>query len=86
MDRTDPDDLDAGALDALPLGSVGWVLGLSDGVITSDVRHALLRRVAEEALPLAELRLLVPSLGEIYRRAVEGEADADERAAQESIA
>jgi ABC-2 type transport system ATP-binding protein len=86
VDRTDPDDLDAGALDALPLGSVGWVLGLSDGVITSDVRHALLSRVAEEALPLAELRLLVPSLGEIYRRAVEGEADADERAAQESIA
>jgi ABC-2 type transport system ATP-binding protein len=82
-DAIDP----ATGLDApLPLGTVGWVLSLADGVTTSDVRHALLRRVAEAGLPLAELRLLVPSLGEIYRRALETETDAVERAAQASVA
>jgi ABC-2 type transport system ATP-binding protein len=82
-DAIDP----ATGLDApLPLGTVGWVLSLADGATASDVRHQLLRRVSEAGLPLAELRLLVPSLGEIYRRALETETDAAERVAQASVA
>jgi ABC-2 type transport system ATP-binding protein len=82
-DAIDP----ATGLDApLPLGTVGWVLSLADGATASDVRHELLRRVSEAGLPLAELRLLVPSLGEIYRRALETETDAAERVAQASVA
>jgi ABC-2 type transport system ATP-binding protein len=60
----------------LPLHTVGWIVGLAEGASTATVRQELLRRVGEAGLPLAELRLLVPSLGETYRRAVEGEADA----------
>jgi ABC-2 type transport system ATP-binding protein len=71
---------------ALPIGTAGWVLGLADGVATSHVRHALLRAVSEAGLPLAELRLLVPSLGEIYRRALETEMKRDAELAGESVA
>jgi ABC-2 type transport system ATP-binding protein len=60
----------------LPLGTVGWIVSLAEDISTASVRHELLRRVGDAGLPLAELRLLVPSLGATYRRAVEDEADA----------
>ncbi|MGZ8502287.1 MAG: ABC transporter ATP-binding protein [Candidatus Limnocylindrales bacterium] len=72
----DVSDPTSGLDTPLPLGTVGWILGLAEGTSTASVRHELLRRVGDAGLPLAELRLLVPSLGETYRRAVEGEADA----------
>ena len=64
----------------LPLGTVGWIVSLAEDASTASVRHELLRRVGDAGLPLAELRLLVPSLGETYRRAVEGEAEAQAEA------
>jgi ABC-2 type transport system ATP-binding protein len=80
----DPADASLG-VDAFPLGTTGWILGLVAGADTPAIRHALLDRVGEAGLPLAELRLLVPSLGEIYRRAIEGMADAGDLDA-ESVA
>jgi len=85
LDLADPTDPELGLGDPLPLGTVGWVVGLAEDASTAAVRHELVRRVGEAGLPLAELRLLVPSLGEIYRRAVEGEDDA-EAAGQVSVA
>jgi ABC-2 type transport system ATP-binding protein len=81
---TDPLDAEQGLGDPLPVGTIGWIVGLADGAEIAAVRHELLRRVGEAGLPLAELRQLVPSLGEIYRRAVEGEAAVESDA--ESVA
>jgi ABC-2 type transport system ATP-binding protein len=79
-------DPEQGFLEPFPLGTVGWLVGLTADATTPTVRHELLRRVGAAGLPLAELRLLVPSLGEIYRRAVEQEAGTTDGAVVESIA
>jgi ABC-2 type transport system ATP-binding protein len=87
--RVDPAgtiDPEHGLVEPFPLGTAGWVLGLAEDVSTPSVRHELLRRVGEAGLPLAELRLLVPALGDIYRRAVESEAGTADGAVVESVA
>jgi ABC-2 type transport system ATP-binding protein len=85
IQRTDTGDAAAAQDAPPPVGTVGWIISIAEGARTTDVRHALLGRIGETGLPLAELRLLVPSLGEIYRRAVEGEAGDVERGT-ESVA
>jgi len=70
---------DSGPAAILPLGTTGWILRLRHDADVPSVRHELLRRVGEANLPLAELRQLVPSLGEIYRRAVEAKAAGAEK-------
>ncbi len=76
VEPIDPDHPDAELVGSQPAGTRGWILVLAPEAAIPGVRHELLRRVGEANLPLAELRQLVPSLGEIYRRAVEGEAEA----------
>jgi len=76
VDSIDPGHPDAGPAGGIPPGTTGWVVSLAPDAAVPSVRHDLLRRVGEAGLPLAELRLLVPSLGEIYRRAVEADAPA----------
>ncbi len=76
VEVANPQDAEQSLVDPLPLGTIGWILELADDAAIPAVRHELLRRVGEADLPLAELRQLVPSLGEIYRRAVEHEAGA----------
>ena len=47
-----------------------WVVTMQPGVDPIAVRAAVLRVVASEGLPLASIRAVVPSLEDIYRRAV----------------
>ena len=72
---------ESGPAGMLPIGTTGWILRLRKDASVPTVRHELLRRVGEAGLPLAELRQLVPSLGEIYRRAVEARAAAGKESA-----
>ncbi len=47
-----------------------WVVTMAAGVDPIAVRTAILAVVASEGLPLASIRAVVPSLEDIYRRAV----------------
>ena len=47
-----------------------WVLTVAPGSDPTAVRSAVLAAVAAEGLPLASIRAVVPSLEDIYRRAV----------------
>ncbi|MEA2613618.1 MAG: type transport system ATP-binding protein [Chloroflexota bacterium] len=47
-----------------------WVLTVAPGHDPSEVRSRVLAVVAAEALPLASIRAVLPSLEDIYRRAV----------------
>lgn len=51
-----------------------WLVTIEEGVDPVTVRMALLAAVAAEGLPLASIRPVVPSLEDIYRRAVAGRA------------
>ena len=54
----------------LATGATPWVLSMDKGTDPSVVRRAVLAVVAEHALPLSSIRPIVPSLEDIYRRAV----------------
>ena len=47
-----------------------WVLTVAPGSDPNSVRSAVLAAVAAEGLPLASIRAVVPSLEDVYRRAV----------------
>jgi len=47
-----------------------WVLTVAPGHEPSEVRSRVLAVVAAEALPLASIRAVLPSLEDVYRRAV----------------
>jgi ABC-2 type transport system ATP-binding protein len=47
-----------------------WVVTIAPGAEPITVRSALLATVASEMLPLASIRAVVPSLEDVYRRAV----------------
>jgi ABC-2 type transport system ATP-binding protein len=49
-----------------------WVLTIEEGADLASVRSAVLGAVASEHLPLVSIRAVVPSLEDIYRRAVAG--------------
>jgi ABC-2 type transport system ATP-binding protein len=54
----------------LATGATPWLLSMDKGTDPSVVRRAVLAVVAEHALPLSSIRPIVPSLEDIYRRAV----------------
>jgi ABC-2 type transport system ATP-binding protein len=54
----------------LATGATPWILTIADGADPGDVRRAVLAVVAEHSLPLSSIRPVVPSLEDIYRRAV----------------
>ncbi len=70
VQRTDHREPIGDLVGSLSVDLRGWLLTLGDGVEPAAVRRELLARVGSAGLPLAELRLVVPSLGEIYREAV----------------
>ncbi len=47
-----------------------WIVTMAPGADPIVVRSAVLAEVASEGLPLASIRAVVPSLEDIYRRAV----------------
>jgi ABC-2 type transport system ATP-binding protein len=47
-----------------------WTLTVSQGHDPVEVRHGVLAAVASAGLPLASIRLVLPSLEDVYRRAV----------------
>jgi ABC-2 type transport system ATP-binding protein len=49
-----------------------WHVSVAQGADAATVRSAVLAAVAEHHLPLTSIRLMVPSLEDIYRRAVAG--------------
>jgi ABC-2 type transport system ATP-binding protein len=55
---------------SLATGATPWVLSMDRGTDPAAVRRAVLAVVAEHALPLSSIRPIVPSLEDIYRRAV----------------
>jgi ABC-2 type transport system ATP-binding protein len=59
----------ASVVDGKHLGDP-WVVTMAPGVDPIAVRSAILAAVAAEHLPLASIRAVVPSLEDIYRRAV----------------
>jgi ABC-2 type transport system ATP-binding protein len=61
------DDVRTGARDSDP-----WLLTVADGADPAAVRSAVLAVVAAEQLPLVSIRAVVPSLEDVYRRAVAG--------------
>jgi ABC-2 type transport system ATP-binding protein len=58
-------DVTPGATDSLP-----WMVTVGDLTRAPEVRTRVLAIVAEERLPLTSIRAVVPSLEDIYRRAV----------------
>jgi len=54
----------------LATGATPWILTIEPGADPAVVRRAVLAVVAEHALPLRSIRPVVPSLEDIYRRAV----------------
>jgi hypothetical protein len=57
-----------------------WMVTIRSNDEAVRVRSAALATVAEQGLPLTSIRQVVPSLEEIYRRAVSGTAGARVRA------
>jgi hypothetical protein len=55
---------------SLATGARPWVLSMDRGTDPAVVRRAVLAVVAEHSLPLSSIRPIVPSLEDIYRRAV----------------
>jgi ABC-2 type transport system ATP-binding protein len=49
-----------------------WHVSIVEGADAATVRSAVLAAVAEHQLPLTSIRAVVPSLEDIYRRAVAG--------------
>jgi ABC-2 type transport system ATP-binding protein len=49
-----------------------WHVSIAEGADAATVRSAVLAAVAEHQLPLTSIRAVVPSLEDIYRRAVAG--------------
>jgi hypothetical protein len=47
-----------------------WAVTLEPGVAAPPVRSAMLSLVAAQALPMTSIREIVPSLEDVYRRAV----------------
>ena len=65
-----------------------WHISIAPGSDPAAVRTAVLAAVAREGLPLTSIRAIVPSLEDIYRRAVSGHRgtgrpDAEKRTARE---
>jgi ABC-2 type transport system ATP-binding protein len=54
----------------LATGAAPWILTIARDADLAAVRRAVLAVVAEHSLPLSEIRAVVPSLEDIYRRAV----------------
>jgi hypothetical protein len=52
-----------------------WRLSIAPNSDPAKVRSAVLAAVAAEQLPLTSIRAIVPSLEDIYRRAVSGPRD-----------
>ncbi len=55
---------------SLATGSIPWVVTIAAGADPAVVRRAVLAVVAKHSLPLSSIRPVVPSLEDIYRRAV----------------
>jgi hypothetical protein len=51
-------------------------MSIAPGADPAGVRAAVLAAVAREGLPLTSIRAIVPSLEDVYRRAVSGNRDA----------
>ena len=58
-----------------------WILTIAPGADVATVRSAVLAAIASERLPLVSIRAVVPSLEDIYRRAVAGPMGAHQAAA-----
>ena len=58
------------SLDDGPRPGAPWVLTVAPGSDPSAVRSGVLAAVAAEGLPLASIRAVLPSLEDVYRRAV----------------
>ena len=54
----------------LATGAAPWIVSIARGTDPAAVRRAVLAVVAEHSLPLSSIRAVVPSLEDIYRRAV----------------
>ena len=62
------------AVDAGTGSSDPWILTIDQGASMATVRSAVLAAIASEHLPLVSIRAVVPSLEDVYRRAVAGPA------------
>jgi hypothetical protein len=58
------------SLDDGPRPGDPWILTVAPGSEPTTVRSGILAAVAAEGLPLASIRAVVPSLEDVYRRAV----------------
>jgi ABC-2 type transport system ATP-binding protein len=69
------------AVDSGKLSSAPWVLTIAPGAEVATVRSEVLAAIALEHLPLVSIRAVVPSLEDVYRRAVSGPMGAHRAAA-----
>jgi ABC-2 type transport system ATP-binding protein len=63
-----------------------WTLSVAPGHDPVEVRHGVLAAVAAAGLPLASIRLVLPSLEDVYRRAVARPPAASRKASETTAA